>query len=217
MTVSSLNIAWSRVGGVFGLGKPCVSRDPHSALLHTCGQALILPHKSPVFLLMGKCPQPHSFKQIMLSLFNILRALLPGRAQWASSLPAIPLNPPACPAHPAVCWHLHLGSWLHHPNSLMPLGMWSMERHRNAPQVGSVGSLLGLMPAIILPNGWDWRHHIMICPEPVYFLFCWKFWFFSQISMWPMQISMPLSSALMWFLSECMIPWSWPLLFFQIN
>ena len=198
-------------------GSPVCPGHSCLSLLHTRGPALIFLGQSPVFPLTGKCYQPWSFQQFLAQHLYLSKTPHFRESPVGKQSPCLSLNPPAHSAHPGGSCYLHLGLRLHHPNALLPSSMWSMDRLRKAPQVGIVGSLLGLMPAIILPNGWDWCHHIMICPEPVYFLFCWKFWFFSQISMWPMQISMPLSSALMWFLSECMIPWSWPLLFFQIN
>lgn len=160
------------------LGSPVCPGHSCPSLLHTRGPALIFLGQSPVFPLTGKCYQPWSFQQFLAQHLYLSKTPHFRESPVGKQSPCLSLNPPAHSAHPGGSCYLHLGLRLHHPNALLPSSMWSMDRLRKAPQVGIVGSLLGLMPAIILPNGWDWCHHIMICPEPVYFLFCWKFWFF---------------------------------------
>lgn len=150
------------VSGALGIDKPFISINLHCcpAVWHILPWALLFPDESPEFQGMGRSSSPAEFRKSRWDLLRIIRSLLLGRKEMASSLPSLllvlpPCIPPACLEHPVACWHLLLGWGLHHPNALKPSCVCSLNRHRNALQDGMFRDCLGLLPSIILLNEGD--------------------------------------------------------------
>lgn len=213
-----MNFAWSCVGGVLGLGGALCVQDTAVYLFYIhVGLLSSFLVRALCFPWLGSATSPDPFSNFWHSIFTFLRPLTSERALWANSLPAFPwilqhilpiqgevaicIWAWGCITQMHCCLH-QCGAWIGLEKTLrlalLDLCLASCQQSF---------CLMGETDVII---SWFVQNLCISCSVG-------NFDFFSQISMWPMQISMPLSSALMWFLSECMIPWSWPLLFFQIN